>query len=1104
MHISLPEAGGGGADARNDTLNVPKSKQFVTESSSLPFGQSIALSSIEGSTYLTAQTLIQHVAYTLSDKLFTYSENFDLDAAAKNWSGQNASNAYGYTTQVSSMQTRQGAAAVVLGYIFSPDFDLKKRHIPQSILASSASLNHLRTSLDQLALLYNVASPFVAHVAAATYRAGTSKTLQADYATAFSIAEELGYGLVASRSTYESQHMALFATLLAQIVPTIHIYDGVTIGRDTTRVSDVLGQSALFNAYMAILAKMDVLGKKNTGVEGRVAGLIRALNSELGTAYGLFEYTGHPEAEDILVVFGTADSSVSSQVASTLAKKGDAVGVVTVRVYWPFVEEEFLKAIPVTAKRVMVLGQVRSQLIVQDDTEYSKLFAHVLATISFSARWPKLPTVSEIKYWTVQFWDPQVIVDVFAHMSSRPIKVSTNVGDTEDEIQLLETSTVKQYTFWDSDDSASVYAPRVLGKLLAKDSKRNVTISSAYDNLVQGGVVKTDIRDSKQSIEAAYPIRDADVAYIGNEDLLTVVDVAKTVKKHGTIILRFPGRKDDDIEKKLPIGFRKTIADRSINLIILDTLISPMAEVNPDMEGFLTQLAFLNIACPDLYASGLGKLAEINGNIDTLNGLSKDVERGIRRIEIPESWSIVDPEVDIPSLPTNIDINSFESFDKEQLEPPCMSKNWKSAAKGLVFKEAYGTHSSLRPDLTVKTFPVKVKENRRLTPLAYDRNIFHIEFDLGDSGLKYDIGEALGIHAENNTDEVEAFIKFYGLVPEEIVEIPSREDPDVLEARTVWQALVQNIDIFGRPPKKFYEALADFADDNDEKKNLLSLSGLEGINEFKRRAEVDTTTFADVLLEFPSAHPSFYDIVKIVNPMKRREYSIASSQKVTPTSVSLLVVTVGWVDPKGRNRWGQATRYLDGLRIGDPVTVSVKPSVMKLPPKSTQPLIMAGLGTGLAPFRAFVQYRAWQKEQGEDIGSVLLYMGSRHQREEYLYGEEWEAYQDAGVITLLGRAFSRDQPQKIYIQDRMRQTMGDIIDAYIKEDGVFYLCGPTWPVPDVTQVLEEAISKESQTKGKKINSATEIQRLKEDGRYVLEGETLLYLDSCKDHANLEA
>jgi sulfite reductase (NADPH) flavoprotein alpha-component len=128
-----------------------------------------------------------------------------------------------------------------------------------------------------------------------------------------------------------------------------------------------------------------------------------------------------------------------------------------------------------------------------------------------------------------------------------------------------------------------------------------------------------------------------------------------------------------------------------------------------------------------------------------------------------------------------------------------------------------------------------------------------------------------------------------------------------------------------------------------------------------------------------------------------------------------------------------------------------------------------------------------EKAQGKDIGAVLLYMGSRHQREEYCYGEEWEAYQAAGVITLLGRAFSRDQPQKIYIQDRMRQTMADIVQAYIKEAGAFYLCGPTWPVPDVTNVLEEAIAKAGKSAGRKVvDPRKEIERLKDEGRYVLE------------------
>ena len=227
--------------------------------------------------------------------------------------------------------------------------------------------------------------------------------------------------------------------------------------------------------------------------------------------------------------------------------------------------------------------------------------------------------------------------------------------------------------------------------------------------------------------------------------------------------------------------------------------------------------------------------------------------------------------------------------------------------------------------------------------------------------------------------------------------------------------------------------------------------------------------------------------MRLVPPLKRREYSIASCQKVQRTTVSLMIVTVEWWDERrSRQRFGLATRYLDALRPGDEVAVSLKPSVMKLPPRPTDPIIMAGLGTGLAPFRAFVQHRAWEQARGTAIGPVLLYMGSRHQREEYCYGEEWEAYRDAGVITLLSCAFSRDQPQKIYIQDRMRQTGRDLDDVYITQPGAFYLCGPTWPVPDVTNVLEERLPAVARREGRKVVPRNEIERLKDEGRYVLE------------------
>ncbi|KIX05921.1 uncharacterized protein Z518_03895 [Rhinocladiella mackenziei CBS 650.93] len=1045
-----------------------------------PFGPSPPLSSIAGPTYVTAQTLVQQVTYSLSDKIFSYSpETFDLDTAAKAWTEAEETNIHGYKTAVQSMQIRNGAGSIALGYMFSKDFDLKKRDIPQGLLAPSSALQFLRPVLDQLSLLYSVGNPLVAHVAALDYEGDKNGGLVSDYVSPLAIAEDLGLGLVLSQSAYEAQHMSLLATLLAQDLPTLHVYDGVRTGRETTRVIDVISKSGLGAAYNAVLKSVSDEDRKHLSLEGKTLRTLRALNEELGTDYKPFEYFGHEQPEAVLVSFGSVESSLAAQAATALAQSGNRVGAINVRLYRPFAEELFLKLVPKGVRVVGVLGQVVDAQAVQDAGIHSHLYEDVLASISYGTSIHDTPEVRELKYARAERWTPSSISATFQLL----------LGKTTDDpgVTTFLDDSVQQYTFWNVDGAPCASAAAHLAHALTRDSAQNVTMHTTHDNHVQGGIHRIDIRKSPKSLDASYSITSANTIVVTDVKLLEKIDVLKSSQKGGKMILVLPGVKDEDVEKKLPTAFKRSTVENEISLYLINPGNTALNAGNSEIESLILQTAFLRVALGKSEAVGLQKLATTNSDIQTLGKVADDLEKTLRQIEVPKEWAELEVGATKEALPWDISPNSFALFDKTEEEPPSVLHSWQKVAKGLLFKEAYNASSSLRPDLPTKTYTVHVKENRRLTPLTYDRNIFHIEFDLGRSGLKYDIGEALGIHAENDHDQVMEFIKWYGLNPEDVVEVASREDPAIFENRTIYQALMQNVDIFGRPPKKFYEALADFATDETEKKNLLTLAGPEGYKEFQRRAEVDTVTFSDILLEFPSAHPSFHDIVRIVSPMKRREYSIASCQAVTPTSVALMVVVVNWVDSKGRDRFGQATKYLSDLKVGAPVTVSVKPSVMKLPPKSTQPIIMAGLGTGLAPFRAFVQHRAMEKAQGKEIGSVLLYMGSRHQREEYCYGEEWEAYQAAGVITLLGRAFSRDQPQKIYIQDRMRQTMDDIVKAYIKEDGAFYLCGPTWPVPDVTNVLEEAIAKDAKANGvKKIDTGREIMRLKDEGRYVLE------------------
>ncbi|CAI4217507.1 unnamed protein product [Parascedosporium putredinis] len=966
MHFKLQEDAGG-------VQAIVEEPAFKPISSALPFGQPDRVQA-------------------LRQDLFLLPETFDLDIAAKDWAAKQEKNIHGYSTSVLPLQTRTGAGAFALGYIFSRDFDLSKRHIPQTLLATSGSLRHLRGALDQLSLLYGVSSPLVAHIAAADYSSNAG--LVTEYDSALRIAEDLGLGLVSSFSAYETQHISIFATLLATLVPTLHVYDGVRMTRETLRVVDALSESGIADIYSKIAKEAASLNKR-LDISGKVVELLAKFNDELGTAYDLFEYTGHKNAEQVLVVFGSTEAQLATQVVNNLASSGAKIGLVKVRVYRPFVEEEFLKVLPESVKNIVVVGQFAAE-----------------------------PKVAEFKYSAAARLTPAFFTEV--------IRKYTNITVEEDAIPQVQA---QQYTFWDLDNSAVISAPTVLANLFSRESTDNVYLHETYDSL----------------------IGQADVAVVGDEKLLKDLAISSSVKQDGNIIIKLPNFKEEDVEKRLSVHLRKNLHDRNVDVYALDTALAPELEGDAIGSRLLLELAFIKIARPDISPDEIGKLI---------------------LAEVPE-------DAVAPTLQATVKPYSFVSFQKEEpAEQPALA-SWQAAAKGLAFKEAYGTKISLRPDLPPRHPPSPSRRTVAL-PSNYDRNIFHIEFDLGDSGVTYKIGEALGIHAENDKEEVEEFINFYGLNADELVQVPSREDPTVLDTRTVFQALIQNVDILGKVPKRFYEALAEFATDDSEKNKLAALGSQAGAEEFKKRSETDTVTYVDILKEFKSARPSFHDLVRIVAPLQRREYSIASAQAVTPNSVTLMIVVVDWVDPQGRRRLGQATRYLHRLRPGSKVTVSVKPSVMKLPTEDTAPLIMAGLGTGLAPFRAFVQYRAMQKAQGKEIGAILLYLGSRHQREEYLYGEEWEAYLDAGVITLLGAAFSRDQPQKIYIQDRMRETMRDIVKAYITEKGSFYLCGPTWPVPDVTEVLEEAIRAEAKASGRKVDSRTEIERLKEDGRYVLE------------------
>ena len=1040
-------------------------------------GHQLPLSAFKSSAYLAAQNLVQQVIYSLSDTIYTYSpESFGLDTDIRAWHSTGETNAQGLTPQVLPMDIRIGAGSIIMGYILSKQGNSQGVDLPQQVIGSSALLRYMRPSLEQLSLIDDRSKPVVLHIAAAEYVNRAPPKLATDYVSQLAVADELDLGLVSSLSAHDAQHMALFATILSNFVPTIHTYDGIAMAREITRNAHVLDSGKLRTVYSNTLKQSMA---SNLGDDA--SQLLDIFNKELGTDYGSFEYHGHASASTVLIAFGSVEGSLASQVAQTLAETDYKVGVVNVRIYRPFDESRFLSSLPKSTKRLLVLGQVSDEGAVVDACVYSRLYSDVFRTVQITQPSFDPSDIVDMKYSMSKTWNLKEMSDIYKNdgILSKP-EPKSNLMDAD-----FSEDKLKRYTFWETDKSSQLGGPPNISHILSQDPSQHLSVRSKRDNLTEGGTLRTDIFSLRLPDQVYRSSSTVDGAFVLDEKLLKAFDVVKEIKDGGFLVLNLPSYKKEELDKRLSTNVRRIVAAKDLSLYMIDTKASKLNVDDGKMPSLLLEACFFHIVEGYISPATYGALADRNDDKE-LEGLVSEISKILVRHEVPSSWTNEDVETEASILPVDVEVNDFEAPEHIDPEPPTTLQNWVIAAKGLLFKEAHGTEEALRPDLNFKTSVVRVKERRRLTPLSYDRNIFHIEFDLGDSGLTYAIGEALGIHAHNDEAEVDDFIRWYGLDPAEIISIPMKDNQSVVEARTVHQALVQSVDIFGRPPKRFYETLAEYATDAKEKQDLLTLVTPDGATEFKRRAEVDTITFADILQEFPSAHPSFYDLVRIIGPIKRREYSIASSQRVTPTSVSLLIVTVNWIDTKKRSRFGQATRYLNSLVPGAAVTVSIKPSVMKLPQNSSAPIIMAGLGTGLAPFRAFVQEKALQKQQGEDIGSVLLYMGSRHQREEYLYGEEWEAYERSGVITLLGRAFSRDQPQKVYIQDRMRQTLDEIRQAYLREKGSFYLCGPTWPVPDVTEVLQEAIEQESRGCGKKVDARKEIEQLKEEQRYVLE------------------
>jgi sulfite reductase (NADPH) flavoprotein alpha-component len=563
------------------------------------------------------------------------------------------------------------------------------------------------------------------------------------------------------------------------------------------------------------------------------------------------------------------------------------------------------------------------------------------------------------------------------------------------------TDQVKTVSFFTSPTEP---LPELLAQMFGASPALRSTLDRFGSSVAQGVKSVLSLRPvvagKKQAQVVALPItsqgEESDVVWITEPQIIKQNDIFSSLKPNALLVLVVPWS-EEEVPNKLTRAERELIRSRNVRVFLLSPTENPIVQ----------QVAFLMLYTSSKKLSeGVEKVlsAYYDGNLS--REAIEEAQANLTEVAGVSEWKVDVDEADKDKEEVEKAGWEWDAVPGKRGVVDTLTEgkptrgDWALAAKHFLFKEAfeYGVEVDrdeelkekaileLRPSLEDKTYLVKVSENRRLTPETYDRNVFHIAFDTSGTGLKYEVGEALGIHGWNDEKEVREFIEWYGLNAGDLVSVPSPHDNGATyETRTVFQLMQQNLDVFGKPGKSFYASLSALAKNKNEERTLRFIAAPEGVALFKKMSEVETVTFADVLRQFKSARPSIEELVGLIPEIKPRHYSIASSNAAVGDLVELLVVTVDWATPSGTPRYGQCTRYLAALPVGAQVTVSIKPSVMKLPPLDTQPIIMAGLGTGAAPFRAFIQHRAWQKSQGIEVGPLVYYFGSRYRSQEYLY-----------------------------------------------------------------------------------------------------------------------
>lgn len=366
----------------------------------------------------------------------------------------------------------------------------------------------------------------------------------------------------------------------------------------------------------------------------------------------------------------------------------------------------------------------------------------------------------------------------------------------------------------------------------------------------------------------------------------------------------------------------------------------------------------------------------------------------------------------------------------------------------------------------VNPFPAKLLVNRRLSGPESEKDTRHFELDLTGWGLSFEVGDSVAVCATNDPELVDEVIHRLGATGDEQVPRPKGAPT------TFREALLRDYSIT-QPTSKFLKAMAHRASAAPTLHSLLAPERKQDLQTYLWGMEV-----IDFLIDHPSARFTPEEFVGLLTKLQPRLYSVASSLKAYPDQVHFIVDVVRY-ESHGRLRKGVCSSFL--AERADNVAVPVYPCVARhfhLPEGPDIPLIMIGPGTGVAPFRAYLQERKATGAKGKN----WLFFGSQHQSCDYAYGEEFQEFKKDGLLTRLDCAWSRDQADKIYVQHKMNENAAEIWKWIDTEGAHFFVCGDAKRMAkDVDAMLRKIVQEQG---GKTVDQSNEyVEKLKSEKRY---------------------